>query len=43
MLHNDLTEKNSGSSSSLGTPTSVLGIHAKNAYTKKPMNREERI
>ena len=29
--------------SPLGTPGSVLGIHLKNAYAKKPRNREERI
>ena len=27
----------------MGTPGSVLGIHLKNAYAKKPRNREERI
>ena len=27
----------------MGTPGSGLGIHLKNAYAKKPRNREERI
>ena len=27
----------------LGTPGSVLGIHQKNAYAKKPRNQKERI
>jgi hypothetical protein len=43
LIPKELTEKNSASTSALGTPTSVLGIHAKNAYTKKPLTREERI
>jgi len=43
LIPKELTEKNSPSTSALGTPTSVLGIHAKNAYTKKPLTRDERI
>ena len=36
-------EESSLDKSSLGTPGSVLGIHHKNAYARRPKNREERI